>query len=296
MTIALATASWAGALDDDMAPLVAALHDIGRRAEVVVWDDAAVSWERFELVVVRSTWDYVARRSQFLEWAEHVATVTVLANSPHVLRWSTDKHYLAELAAAGVAVTPTSFIEPGDDGGAITGVIAGRLADGEIVVKPAVSAGSADTNRYGPADHAVALDHAAGLLAQGRSVMVQPYLDAVDVHGETALVHIAGRFSHAIRKAPILAGRTELVEGHFASETISAREPSDAERALADHALSVVPGQAEHLLYARIDLIPGPSGAPLVLEMELAEPSMFLAHAPGSAERFAAAIAARIDR
>lgn len=303
MTVALVTASSAAHLDEDMPLLRAALEAIAVPTAVVVWDDPSVLWDRFELVVVRSTWDYVSRRAELLAWADHVAAVTSLANPPDVVRWSTDKHYIGDLAAAGVPVTPTTFLEPGASPGTVRDAIeaqleaAGASPDGRaVVVKPAVSAGSADTSRHGAHERVEAREHVVRLLADQRSVMVQPYLAAVDQHGETALVHLGGRFSHAVRKGPILSAAPPFVEGLFAAEQITPREPSDLERQVADQALAVVPGGAARLLYARVDLIPGPDGRPLVLEVELAEPSVFLSNAPGGAERFARAIASRLRR
>ena len=107
---------------------------------------AAVDWSSFDLVVVRSTWDYPARRAEFLQWA---ATVPRLANPLDVLTWSSDKHYLHELAAAGVAVVDSTFIEPDDDPTVIAAVLgSASLKEGGFVVKPAVGAGSIDAGRY----------------------------------------------------------------------------------------------------------------------------------------------------
>jgi hypothetical protein len=121
--------------------------------------------------------------------------------------------------------------------------------------------------------------------------MVQPYLAAVDGYGETALLYFAGRFSHAIRKGPMLDGPDLGVPGLYKAEEISARVPTPAERAVADRVLAA---SAADPLYARVDLIPGPDGAPLLVELELTEPSVFLAHGDGAAQRFAEAIAARL--
>lgn len=265
---------------------MAALAAEGAEAEVVVWDDPVVDWGAFDLVVVRSAWDYVARRAEFLGWATTVAARTRLANPCDVLVWNTDKHYLRDLAAAGVAVTPTAFFEPGDS------VV---IPPVEVVVKPAVGAGSVDAERYPPGRRGDARAHAARLLDEGRSVLVQPYLSAVDHHGETALVFFGGRYSHAVRKGPILRpGGTAFVEGLYAAEDISTRKPAAVERALAEACLDAVPGGRERLLYARVDVVAGTDGDPVVLELELTEPSVFVDRAPGSAERFASAILASV--
>jgi len=280
--VALATAREARGLDPDEPLLVAALADAGVAAEPAVWDDPAVRWPAFDLVLVRSTWDYPPRREAFLEWAGGVAAATRLVNEPAFLRWTTDKRYMADLAAAGVPVVPTRWIVPGE-------AIA-LPPHGEYVLKPSVGAGSKDALRLSGAagDAARGEAHARALLAAGREVVVQPYQAAVDAAGETAVVFLEGAFSHAVRKAPILVAGAGPVDGLFAPEEIAARTPSAAELAVAGRALAAVPGPPP--LYARVDLVPGPRGEPTVLELELAEPSLFLDHAPGAAARLAAAV------
>ncbi|HEY2791401.1 MAG TPA: hypothetical protein VGJ28_03535, partial [Micromonosporaceae bacterium] len=245
--------------------------------EPAVWDDPSVDWNRFDLAVLRSTWDYAPRRSEFLSWAQ---TVPRLANDAATVGWNTDKRYLDELA--GLAVVPTGWIEPGDTWAA--------PSSGEWVVKPAISAGSKDTGRYDladPAERDRAGKHVRRLTETGRVTMIQPYLDAVDTYGETALIFIGGTYSHAIRKGPLLDGPDFGVEGLYKVEDITPREPSPAER---DLVAKVVAARASETLYARVDLVPGPDGEPLLIELELTEPSLFFGHGPGSAARFAAAI------
>ena len=120
--------------------------------------------------------------------------------------------------------------------------------------------------------------------------MVQPFLPAVDTYGETALVYLGGEYSHAIRKGPILVGPDVGGDVLYQEEQITSREPSGAEHAVAKAALASAPGGP--WLYARVDLIPGTDGEPVLVELELTEPSLFLATAPGAARRLARAIAA----
>lgn len=289
--IALVSAAIAAGLDEDAAPLVAALADCGLEAELVAWDDPAVDWRAFEIAVLRSTWDYAERLGEFLAWAARASARTQLLNPLPVLRWNTDKHYLAELAARGVPVVASAFIEPGDEAdGAVRAFLAAH-PEAEIVVKPAVGAGSRDALRHLRSAPEAILGHAARLLASGRSALLQPYLDSVDERGETALMFVDGHFSHAIRKGPLLARGGALVAGLFAPEQVSARAPSPEELGVAQRVLAAVP--YERLLYARVDLILDASGAPRLLELELTEPSFFFQHAPGSAARFARALARR---
>jgi len=255
-------------------------------ADVVEWDDPGVAWGDFAVVVVRSTWDYPLRRDEFLAWADGVAAVTQIVNPADILRWNTDKRYLRELEAAGIPIVPTSWIEPGDE--------IAVPAEGAFVVKPAVSAGANDTSRHEGADAAAAREQIETLAGGGRTVMVQPYVDSIDEHGETGLVFAAGEYSHSIRKAAILHSRVEFVDGLYAEEQISASEPSADERGLAELVLDRVPGGRHRLLYARVDVVLGDDGRPMLLELEATEPSLFLAHAPESSERFATAIMGRL--
>lgn len=289
--VALVTAAAALALDEDLAPLDAALHALGLDVSVAEWDDASVDWSRFDLALLRSTWDYSTRLAEFLAWIDRVSAATTLLNPREVVRWNTDKHYLAHLANAGVPIVPSTFVEPGEDAAAKLDAFLARGGD-EFVVKPSVGAGSRDAQRHARGERDAALAHATRLLDANRSVLLQPYLARVDAHGETALLFFDGRFSHAIRKGPLLRRGEGPTRALFATEHITPREASADEIAVAEKTLAAIPF-AQPLLYARVDLIHDDAGAPCVLELELSEPSLFFAQAPGAAERFAEAIAAR---
>lgn len=243
-----------------------------------MWDDPAVDWDAFGLVVLRSTWDYTTKLDAFLAWAERVGDR--LVNPPDVVRWNTDKRYLADLDAAGLPVVPTRFVAPGEEPGELPA---------HCVVKPAVSAGSRDTARH--EDAAAAAAHVRRLTGAARVAMVQPYLVEVDSDGETALLYCEGAWSHAIRKGPLLLGGVATVEGLFAPENITRREPRPAEREIGDAVMAEVTrrfGAAP--LYGRVDLI---GAEPVVLELELTEPSLFFAFDDAAPARFAAAITRR---
>ena len=284
--IAVATAAEVPDLDDEGQLFLSALRDRGVTAEPAVWD-AELDWSSYDVVVVRSTWDYAERLPEFLAWADRVNGVSRLLNSADVLRWNTDKRYLADLERAGIPIVPTQFLAPGDRP-------AHRFEHVEHVVKPVVSAGSRGTLRLGPAEVERSHAHAASLLDAGRGVMVQPYLHEVDEHGETALLYLDGRFSHAMRKGPLLTTGMSLTEELFLQEEMSPRDASAAERELADGILEAMPAALQaDLLYARVDLLPSPDG-PRLLELELAEPSLFLDHHRPSAGALADAVVRRL--
>lgn len=292
--IALVTARAARGTDYDMPLLLGALRDAGADAREVDWDDDAIDWSGFDVALLRSTWDYFDRLSEFLAWAERVSHRTRLLNPLDVIRWNTDKHYLADLARAGVPVVPGMFVEPGGNTAAVVdALLATHPAALDIVVKPAVGAGSRDAQRHARGNHDAIVAHANRLLDKNRSVLLQPYLGRVDEHGETALLFFDGVFSHAIRKGPLLKRDEGSTTGLYAEETIEPRTPSADELSIAQSALTAMPFE-QPLLYARVDLIRDDDGAPRLLELELVEPSVFAAHADGVAECFAQAILRRL--
>lgn len=273
MQVALATCAERPNGDDEAAPLIAALAERGVVGESAVWDDHAVNWDRFDLVVIRSTWDYTRRRDAFLRWAESLPHVL---NPPDVLRWNTDKRYLERLGSHAV---PTEFIEPGAEF---------TVPTEPYVIKPSVGAGSIGAAAYDAGDER-GRAHVTALHGAGQTVVVQPYVAKVETLGETALIYFGDRFSHAVRKAAILApGVGPPGAGLYVEEKLEPAEPLNEQLELAERVFETIPFARGDLLYARIDLLPGP----LVLEVEVTEPSLFIGYAEGAPARFAKAIAA----
>jgi hypothetical protein len=277
VTIAIATAKSARPLDQDLAPLEAECRRVGLAFEIAEWDDPQVDWSQFDTVVIRSTWDYPTRLNEFLAWIDHVESVSTLLNPADVVRWNIDKRYLRELHAHGISTVPTRFVFPGEPVG---------LLSGELVLKPSVSGGALNTERFAADRVDDATAFANQLLADGHTVMVQPYLSSVDVRGEHALVFFGGSYSHTFRKGPILIEGREMLDGLFAREELSAVEPSDAERVLAETIMNFIPGGRDSTLYARVDLVHDDDGEPCLLELELIEPSMNFDLVPGSVTRY----------
>ncbi len=280
--VALVTCQRARGLDTDEPLLLAALDGLDLRVQILDWDLPA-DWSAYDLAVIRSTWDYARRHAEFLSWAAATEKLTRLHNPVTMLSWNTDKSYLHQLSEAGLPVIETTFLAPG------SGLPVAELSH-PIVVKPSVSAGGQDTARYESDELRQARDHVIRLHAEQRTAMVQPYLEAVDANDETALVYIGGAFSHAAAKGALLrAGAAQA--GLFAAETITARVPSPAERALGDATMAWLAGSSLGTpLYARIDLLLDADGLPRILEVELTEPSLFLETDAAAADRMAAAI------
>lgn len=278
--LAWVTARDARGLDEDEPLVLGALQAAGVLVEVVDWDDPGVDWAEFDRVVLGSPWDYAPRLIEFLSWLDHVNAVTHLVNSLDTVRWNINKQYLSELAAAGVPIIPTDFVGPH---------ASPTFPSGEFVVKPAVGAGSKDAASYGPDQHDLALAHVARLHAAGQVVLVQPYLRSVAAEGEWALLYFQGQFSHAAGKRVALP-RAGAVKELFAKETVTEHLASAEQVQVAQAALDVVTARLGTPTYARIDLVRDDAGRFCVLELELIEPSKFLPHAAGSAQRLAAAL------
>lgn len=253
------------------------------------WSDTRAEWERFDLVVIRSTWDYTRRRRRFLAWADSIGER--LRNLPAMVRWNSDKRYMGDLAAAGLPIVPTRFVEPGQRPPTL---------DGEIVVKPTVSAGGRDTGRFGGGAEEAAAMLLERILTSGRTAMVQPYLEAVDRGGETALVFVAGRLAHALKKravlrpdevAPVrndvLGAAEAMYDPSLVMASSAGRDEIEVGAAIVDHVsarFGAVP------LFARVDLARDAHGRPAVMELEAIEPSLYLRQAPATAERLAEAV------
>ncbi|MGC0417140.1 ATP-grasp domain-containing protein [Embleya sp. AB8] len=282
--VAVATSSIGLELDPDLSPLVAALRARGIEAEAVAWDRVDYDWAACAAVVIRSTWGYPERLDEYLAWVDAVAAVTRLDNPAGLVRWNTDKRYLGELAERGVPVVPTRFVAPGE-----APVLPER---GHFVVKPAVSAGARDSARYAAHQHDAALRHIAALHAAGATVLVQPYLSRID-EGERALVFLGGTFSHAIRKGPVLTEVGVVDNERSPHPNLAPHHPSRAELALADAALAAAP-KARELLYARVDVALDDAGSPVLMELELVEPHLFLAGNTCAVLRFADLIRERV--
>jgi hypothetical protein len=256
-------------------------------SEFPIWDDPRVDWTAYDLVVIRSVWDYSHRVDDFLQWCEHVGAR--LRNIPELIAFNTDKRYLATLS---VPIVPTIFVEVGDSL---------PVYAQEIVVKPNVSAGSRDTGRFTPSR----ADEASELLDQihesGRAALVQPYLPDVDTEGETAVAFFGGEVSHVLHKRPVLrsagvAPRSELAHGPAAvmleHDLVSLGSATEAQLELARAAHTEIAARFGTPLYMRVDMATGPRRTPVVMELELTEPNFYMQLAPGSPARFAAAIEA----
>lgn len=262
--------------DPDREPLSRALDRAGIPHRWVAWDDEVEDWSSSEATVLRATWDYATRPDEFAAWCRKAASGGPFINPVDVVFATMHKRYLVELAEHGVPATPTVVVERGP---APSGdELASALACQRIVVKPAVAAASRGARVFAASDPELG-SYAANLAAQ-EDILVQPYWSSVEDYGERSLVWIDGELSHAVRKSPRWSGGSESVSGPV--------EMAADEREVA---LAALARYEQRILYGRVDVARDDSGQPVVMELELIEPSLFFSRRPGSADRFAAGLA-----
>ncbi|WP_415124378.1 ATP-grasp domain-containing protein [Microbacterium sp.] len=260
--------------DHDTAPLVAALRERGADAQPVVWHDARVDLTAFDLLVIRSPWDYPDRPGQFHAWLDRAGAATHVVNAPATMRWNLDKRYLADLAQAGIRIVPTAYTRTSDE------ARAALSAHERVVVKPAVSAGARDTGLYDmsdPAGGADALALAERIIAGDGVAMIQPEIAELSAGREKALYLIDGAFTHAIAKGALLADGGGFLGGEYV-EHPELVDATDAEIAFAKDVLRAVREVTsdETPLYARVDLVDSAAHGLCLLEVELVEPALNL--------------------
>jgi len=260
----------------DQIPLLKAFEAAGVQAKMLAWDDAGADVQAFDVCVLRSCWNYYLRPEAFLAWIDAVTAKTRLVNTAETVRWNLHKRYLERLEAADVPIIPTAFARRGERTDLRTVMQARDWHD--VVVKPAVSAASFRTKRFRHNESEAGQRFLDDLLKE-RDALVQRYMPTVESSGERALVWIDGALTHSVVKEPRFDSDVERVsEAHLVNSTDSA---------LVQRALECIDGD---IVYARIDVVDDARGNPMVSELELMEPSLFLRQNVAALDRFVTAI------
>ena len=285
--------------DGDTAALLKGLAGAGFQVSAPVWHDPSVDWAAFDLLIIRSPWDYPERYAEFTAWLDRAAGRTRILNAPDLIRWNIDKRYLDDFRALEVPCVPYTFCTTLAE--AETAIA--RYAHGRIVVKPTVSAASRDTGLFQP-DDPNALDLVKRIIGAGKTAMVQPAVEDVIANGENALFFFNGEFAYACHKGPILRPGGAYIGGTY-TEVITRAQPSGAEIELGRRAVAAIgdiaagkgfAAEAGQPLYARVDIATPQGEVPQIIEVELFEPSYFIDVAPEATDHFVAAVRQRCDR
>jgi glutathione synthase/RimK-type ligase-like ATP-grasp enzyme len=257
------------------------LADRGVDVETVSWRDPVADWDRYEAVVIRSTWDYQKSPDEFLETLEAIdRSRAMLINPLELVRWNLDKRYLGELRQRGVRIVPTSF-----ESRISATIVRGhfdRFGTDELVLKPVISANADDTFRVRRNDPQTT--SAALRVLGNRRILVQPFMPNVVHEGEYSLFFFGHDYSHAILKTPDPAD-FRAQEEHGAS--LASVEVNPLLLARGTQAISALPMPA---LYARIDLVRTFDDDFALMEAELIEPSLYFQFDDTAATRFADAL------
>jgi glutathione synthase/RimK-type ligase-like ATP-grasp enzyme len=231
------------------------------------WNDKSIAWENFDAAVIRSAWDYVPVRDEFLEFAKNVETKTKLFNSYEVMKWNTNKTYLSILENKGVSIIPTKFANNIYE--ALPAIKWAFEKSSAVAIKPNVGAGARLAGKALTEEKAI--EYVKRILEAKRTVIIQPYISSVDDEGEKAIIVINGEISHAAKKVPAL---TKGGHGDAAGQLEITTEMKDIVKNI-----SIAVSEWNDLLFARVDVVR--MGEKLVLmELELTEPWLFMQFRP----------------
>jgi len=262
------------------------LTDAGVETEIVDWRFTSCDFSKFDLIVLRSCWDYHLRVAEFIGWLQGVAQATPVLNPVDTVLWNHNKFYLREVEAMGIEIVPTIFVSHAKALGAEEATTIRSWKNKNIVVKPAISASAHNTRLMDDAPWSA--DQEALRTMQGPFLM-QPFIPEIQDQGEISFVYIDGEYSHAVLKRPAV-GDFRVQQEHGGSMELF--HPDSSLLAQADQIAATVP-QVRESLYCRIDAV-ARNGKLVLMELELIEPELFLGLAESAAERFAKAIIGRV--
>lgn len=285
-------------LDPETAQLCEALKQTGVSASLVAWHEPR-NWSRFDLLVVRSLWDYQDRIDEFHQWLTLVDNATRVLNAPQLIRWNLDKIYLSQLRDYGVRTCPTTYCRSLEQCEREIDRLSKRHK--AFVVKPNISASSENTGLFtNPGSPASELCQT--ILNLGKTVLIQPAIERVQAGGERALLYFNGEFSHACAKGAILrpgGGYLDHRGENITEVSVSADEAELGSQTLASLKKLAADlnwnEDAKNPLYARIDVVTPESEPPVLLEAELFEPALYLRYSDGALKRFVDAITAHLS-
>jgi len=264
----------------DDAYAIEPLTALGWQVSTLSWRQSVHDWSDFDVVIIRSTWDYWNDVPAFLDTLEEIDRKTLLANRLDLVRWNLAKTYMQDLQQKGIGIVPTLFTNSLEAD--FFSTYQRRLATDEIVVKPVVGANGEDAFRLSKYDTVERLEGIAACF-HNRDCMIQPFMSNIIKEGEYSMFFFAGRYSHAILKVP--------AESEFRSQE---ERGAEIRSAVPDEKLLLRARQAMDTLspsplYARIDFVRFEDDF-LVMELELIEPSLYLRMDPFAPGRFAASI------
>ena len=292
MNIALVTYNDNGAYhnqntenEDDV--LIRYLQSKGLTLEKTIWNNPAINWESYDLVLLKSPWDYFNLIDDFYQWLTAMENKKVkLINPIPTIKWNADKHYLKDIEEGGLKIAPCVFLEKGKKVNLNDYFI--TLNAEKLIVKPAVSGGSKNTFKIS-AQNVEEVNQHLQVLLDVEDFIVQPFLNEIEEEGEWSFLFFGGKFSHALLKK---AKAGDFRVQHVFGGTIHPHQPSEE---LIEKAQSYVDQFAKGCLYARVDGVIVNQQF-LLMELELIEPFLFLDTNKQSLENYYQALLNLIKR
>ena len=280
------TGNYTGISDEENSRLYDLLLEKGLPVSFQIWDDPAVDWSRFDVIILKSPWDYFDKIDAFYAWLDKLEQLPVRVLNPvKTVRWNTDKRYLLDLQQQGVNVVPTVWLEKGSGFDAAQAFA--RLGAEKIIVKPAVSGGAKNTFALTPGEAAAKTAYINELLQQ-ESFLAQPFLEEIQTNGEWSFLFFNGVYSHAVLKT---ARAGDFRVQHFFGGTVHTPEPPAGLLAAGQ---TIADRHAPGCLYARVDGVEL-DGELALMELELIEPFLFMAMSDGAFERYYEALLAQLQ-
>ena len=280
------TGNYSGISDEENSKLYFLLKEKGLNVSFQIWDDPAVDWSRFDLIVLKSPWDYFDKIDTFYAWLDKLERLNVRVLNPvEIVRWNADKRYLLDLQEQGVKVVPTVWLEQGDTFEA--GQLFQQLGADKLIIKPAVSGGAKNTFALTLEEAGTKTD-ALNALLQQESFLAQPFLEEIKTKGEWSFLFFNGEYSHTVLKT---AKPGDFRVQHFYGGTVHTPEPPAA---LLSAAQRIVDKHAKGCLYARVDGVEL-DGELALMELELIEPFLFMDMSHGAFQRYYEALLVQLQ-
>jgi len=220
------------------------LRKSGIDAEIVIWNSEYVNWEEYEMVIIKSTWDYFNKPEQFRTWLKEMQDREInIYNSPETILWNMDKSYLKDLEKGGIPVIPTIWLDKGTE--TDLPIVMSQLKSNEIIIKPRISGASKNTFKVAGHNVMEVQQHFNDLIRQ-EDFMAQPFMPQI-MEGEYSFIFFNSRFSHAVIKAP---HKDDFRVQHYFGGSITPYAP---DKSIEQQAQKVVDSFAKDCLYARVD-------------------------------------------
>ncbi|HKJ34769.1 MAG TPA: hypothetical protein VKA34_23290 [Balneolales bacterium] len=262
------------------------LQEFQHEVDFVSWRKK-IDWDQFDMVIIRTTWDYQNDLEQFIKTLQDIDDSDAsLENSLDLVKWNIEKNYLRDLEKGALPIVPTVWETQPLHARNLKGYF-NHFDTHHIIIKPTVSANADHTywlKKETVDKHVDKLEQ----VFEKRPFMVQPFMESIVTEGEFSLFYFNGKYSHTILKTP-MQHDFRVQEEH--GGIIQSVQPDDEILKQGEKVMKSLP---ELPLYVRIDFVRDQNEDYLIMEIELIEPSLYFSYDDRSSQRFAKAVNKRL--